>query len=220
YFSATEYDPETGTGRNGLWSDNFDVIEACNGSSFDDNREDTIVDWFSFLEHGRDIWAVGSSDNHHLVRGPVGYPRTCLYLGHDDPMKADDATVRDALLAGAAIVGGGLFMTVEGPGGERPGETVQAAGETVSFTVSVRAPSWISAETLETFVNGVSVDTSELLPMGEGPGQVFLQTVEVEVDASRTRNWVVFHAKGQGDLDPVHPGSVPFAFSNPVFITP
>lgn len=218
YFSAAAYDRKTGAGRADLWSDNFDIIEACNGSTFEDNRDDAVADWFSFLEHGRDIWAVGSSDNHHLVSGPVGYPRTCLRLGHDDPAKADDASVRDALLAGAAVVSGGLFLSVEGPGGEGPGETHQASGDSVTFTVSVRAPGWISATTLETIVNGQTVDTTELLPMGEGPGQVFLQTVEVPVDGSRERSWVVFHAKGEGTLEPIHPGSKPFAFSNPVFV--
>ena len=220
YFSATGYDREKGTGRADLWSDNFDLIEACNGSAFEDNRDDAVADWFSFLEHGRDIWAVGSSDNHHLVSGPVGYPRTCLYLGHDDPSKVDPDTVRDVLLSGAAVVGGGIFMTVEGPGGERPGQTRTGAGSSATFTVSVQAPSWVSATTLETIVNGETVDSTALLPIGDGPGQAFLQTVEVPVDATRARSWVVFHAKGDGSLDPIHPGRKPFAFSNPVFLVP
>jgi hypothetical protein len=220
YFSATGYDRATGTGRADLWSDNFDVIEVCNGSTFEDNRKSTVQDWFSFLERGKDIWAVGSSDNHHLVSGPVGHPRTCLHLGHDDPAKADPVSIRDALLAGRAIIGGGLFMTVKGPAGELPGQKFQAASGTATFTVSVQAPTWISATKLETIVNGVTVHTQELLPVGDGPGQSFLQTVEVPVDTARDRSWVVFHATGDGDLAPVHPGKKPFAFSNPVFFGP
>ena len=217
YFSAAGYNRDTGTGREDLWSDNFDVLEVCNSSTFEENRKSTVADWFSFLERGRNMWAVGSSDNHHLVSGPVGYPRTCLYLGHDDPGKADPMTVRDALLAGAAVVSGGVFVTAQGPGGERPGQTVSSASGSAVFSVSVRVPSWISATTLETIVNGVTVRTDDLLPMGEGPGQSFLQTVEVPVDAGRERSWVVFHVTGEGSLDPVHPGKEPFGFTNPIF---
>jgi hypothetical protein len=40
------------------------------------------------------------------------------------------------------------------------------------------------------------------------------------VDAAAPRNWVVFHAKGEGDLAPLHPGRKPFAVSNAVFLSP
>ena len=44
--------------------------------------------------------------------------------------------------------------------------------------------------------------------------------VDVPVDGSRSRNWVVFHAKGEGDMTPVHPGRRPFGMTNPIFIEP
>ena len=46
-----------------------------------------MADWFSMLSHGKNVWAVGNSDSHHIRTSPVGYPRTCIRFGHDDPEK-------------------------------------------------------------------------------------------------------------------------------------
>ena len=84
---------------------------------------------FSLLNFGHRVWAVGSSDSHHLRTSPVGYPRTCMAFGHDDPSALTPDAVRDALRSGASTISGGLTMTVAGPAGERPGETAAAPGD-------------------------------------------------------------------------------------------
>ncbi len=219
YFTASHYDRDTGVGDPELWSALFDAVEVFNDSDFEANRKDSVGDWFSLLNHGKTVWAVGSSDSHHLRTSPVGYPRTCLYFGHDDPTKLTAEAVRDALLSGAATVSGGLFMTVTGPGGERPGQAIElAAGATATFTVTVEAPGYIAADTLETIVNGVTVNEEPLLPIGSGPAKKFLNEVTVKADPNVPRSWVVFHAKGEADLGPLHPGRRPFAASNPIFM--
>ena len=45
-----------------------------------------------------------------------------------------------------------------------------------------------------------------------------MNQVTVKIDAEARRNWVVFVAKGEGDLSPLHPGRKPFAVSNPIFL--
>jgi hypothetical protein len=218
YFSAALYDPETGTGRPDLWSDNFDAVEVFNDSDLEANRSDSVAHWFSLLNHGYSMWAVGSSDSHHLRTSPVGYPRTCMTFGHDDPTQLTPAAVRDGILLGNSVISGGLLMTVRGPGGEAPGETVTTGAGTAAFTITVEAPSWIAADSLETIVNGQTVSVEPLLPMGGGPSKRFMNQVAVTLDPGLPRNWVVFHAKGDSDLGPLHPGRHPFAVSNPVFL--
>lgn len=219
YFSASQYDRDTGKGKSDdLWSDNFDAIEVFNDSDLEKNRGESVADWFSMLNHGYKFWAVGSSDSHHLRTSPVGYPRTCLFFGHDDPTKITGEAVRDVVRSGDAVISGGLYMTVSGPNGEHPGQTVTAAGGEATFTITVESPSWLSADTLETIVNGKTVSVEPLLPMGAGPSNKFVNQVVVKLDAAAPRNWVVFHAKGETDLAPVHPGRKPFAVSNPVFL--
>jgi hypothetical protein len=218
YFSASNYDNKTGSGKNAeLWSDNFDALEVFNDSDLEENRDESLEDWFGLLNVGKTVWAVGSSDSHHIRSSPVGYPRTCLFFGHDDPTQLTPETLRDVLSAGTATISGGLLMTVEGPGGEKPGSTITGASGSSSFTVTVRAPSWITATTLEVFVNGETAGIEDLQPFGTGTGKTFVNQVTVTLDATKPRNWVVFHAKGDSDLGPLHPGRNAFAVSNPIF---
>lgn len=111
-------------------------------------------------------------------------------------------------------------MTVEGPGGAGPGETLSGGAGDVEFTVTVRAPSWVEANTLEVLVDGQTQSVLELVPANEpGTGNVYRNRVAVEFDRARERSWVVFHAKGDGDLKPLRDKRV-FAVSNPVFLVP
>lgn len=219
YFSAAGFDKKTATAsREELWSTEFDAIEVFNGSDFEANRRRSVADWFALLNAGFTFWATGASDSHGVRTDPVGYPRTCLQLGTDDPTQLTGQRVRDAMAQGRAIVSGGLFMTVSGPGGAGPGGTLQGPLTEADFTVTVQAPSWLDATTLEVIVNGETQLTEPLLPLGAGTGKRWVNQVRVQLDRARPRSWVVFHARGEGDLAPVHPGRGVFAVSNPVFI--
>jgi hypothetical protein len=218
YFTQVKIDPDTGEGKGELWDPNFDAIEVFQGADFEQSRNRSVRDWFAILNSGKRVWAVGSSDSHHVRGSPVGYPRTCMQFGHDDPKQLTTNVVRDVLEAGRATISGGLYMTVEGPGGAGPGETVSGAGASADFTVTVGAASFVDATTLEVIVDGVTLMTEPLAPLGAGPGKKFVNTLSVPVASAGS--WVVFHAKGTGDLSPLHPGRHPFAVSNPVFVKP
>ncbi len=217
-FELGGYSRETGVGSKALWSEAFDAVEVFNDSDFEANRDGSVADWFSLLNAGKMRTGVGSSDSHHLSTNPVGYPRTCLQFGHDDPKRLRPNTVRDVLHAGTAIVSGGLSMKVQGPGGVLPGGTATAG----QYKVVVASPGWLAASSLEVIVDGVTTQTIALEPAAgatAGPGKRHELTVDVTAAQSRPagRHWVVFHAKGDGDLAPLHPGRKPFAASNPIF---
>jgi hypothetical protein len=216
YFAQALFSQAEGKGTNELWDGNFDAIEVFNHSDLESNRDKSLADWFSMLNHGVDVFAVGSSDCHELRTCAVGYPRTCLRLGTDDPMAITNDQIRDVAKAGHSTIDGGLFMTVVGPNGSQPGD-IQPKSGSATFTVTVEAPSWVSLGNpiLETFVNGASVKTEPLMPVGAGPSRRFMNSVTVTLDPSK-RSFVVFHAKGDGDLAPVLPGRNPFAASNPI----
>ncbi len=218
YFSSAQWKRDTNTGDEVLWDDGFDAIEVFNDSDFESNREESVADWFAFLNLGMKKIAVGSSDSHSIRTSPVGYPRTCLWFGHDDPKALTPMIVRDAIASGSAVVSGGLYMTVAGPGGERPGQSVKVPSGGAEFTITVESASWLGDATLETIVNGKTVSTTPLTPSGTGTSKRSVQTVKVDLDPAATHNWVVFHAKGTGDLAPLHPGRRPFAVSNAVFL--
>jgi hypothetical protein len=213
YFAMAGFDRDTTTANPDLWSEQFSAIEVFNSSDFEANRMTSVADWFALLNANKIRWAVGSSDSHEQSRVPVGYPRTCLPFGHDDPRRLTPEIVRDVVRAGTAVVSGGLSMTVAGPDGVLPGGT-SAAG---AYHVVVQSPGWLSASELEVIVDGVTTQTMPLVNTGPGPSKRYDVTVNVAPAQSRSRHWVVFHAKGDGDLAPLHPGKKPFAMSNPIF---
>lgn len=212
YFSSMLLSDETGEPANELWSDNFDAIEVFNDASFDESGG-SVAHWFALLNRGARFSAVGNSDSHSLRSSPVGYPRTCFPFGHDDPQQLSHEAVRDQILAGSATISGGLLMTVSGPDGTGPGESV-AAGN-VPFTITVQGPSWITGDELEVIVNGRVVATEPLMPLGDTTSNRYVNQIEVALERG---DWVLFHARSGEDLAPLHPGRQAFAVSNPVFV--
>jgi hypothetical protein len=214
YFSTAKFDFDTGQGTNDFWSDNFDAIEVFNDSSFESNREQEVAAWFAMLNNGSRVLAVGSSDSHKLRTSPVGYPRTCLEFGHDDPRKLTPSGVRDALLSGASTISGGLLLQVAGPAGEGPGDTIAGGGDH-KLTITVQAPSWLTADTIEVIVDGQTVSSEMALPFGDATANVYVNEVTA---ATKSGSWIVVHAKGSSDLSPLHPGKQAFAASNPIWV--
>jgi hypothetical protein len=213
YFSSMVVDKDTGKASDPRWSDNFDAIEVFSSNSFE-RSSDIVTDWFNMLNLGMRKSAVGSSDSHHLRSSPVGYPRTCMYFGHDDPQKLSHDDVRDSVIGGTSTISGGLFMTVLGPAGERPGDEVSPGSHT--FTVVVESPSFIEARgDLEVYVNGSMLRSEELKPSGSGRSHRHVNHVTLDLSSG---DWVVFHADGDGKLAPLHPDSDGFAVSNPIYV--
>jgi hypothetical protein len=220
YFSAAGLERSTGKGNPRLWSDNFEAIEVYNDSDHDANAKDSVADWFALLNAGKKAWAVGSSDSHKLRTSPIGYPRSCIAFGHDDPKKLNPDIVRDGVASGNLVVSGGLMMTVQGPNKEAPGQTIATSNAEVTLSVDIRSPSWIQAKELEVIVNGKVLQTEPLQAVDgfPGPGLRYTSQVKVKRDPQQKASWVVLHARGAGDLAPLHPGRRPFAVSNPIFL--
>lgn len=217
YFLTTQFDPATASGSGDEWDERFEALEVFNDSTFDANRNTSVRDWFALLSAGKKYFATGASDSHHIVTSPVGYPRTCLQFGHDDPTRLSAEVVRDALRSGNGTIDGGILLTVAGPAGQAPYQSVPGGG---AFTATVQAPSWIGVKELEVIVDGAVTETIPLdtPDAGDGPGQRFTRTVNVAPSTRGTTHWVVFHVRGAGTLAPLHPTRTPFAVTNPFWL--
>jgi hypothetical protein len=216
YFDFAGFDRNTLTGsRTDLWSDAFGALEVFNDGDFEKYRDTVVADWFAFLNAGKKMPAVGSSDSHNLSSSPVGYPRTCMRFGHDDPRQLNPGIVRDTLSAGASVISGGLSMTVEGPGGVGPGGTATPG----PYKVVVSSPSWVVAKKLEVIVDGITTKTIDIDPAQNtaSPGHRNELLVDVQPTQSKSFHWVVFHAKSETDLAPLHPERTGFAVSNAIY---
>jgi hypothetical protein len=218
YFSEAGYDPITGTAsRPELWDDSFDVVEVFNADDFEAVREDVAVDWFSLLNQGRHVYAVGSSDSHDIRGTPVGWPRTCLLLGTDDPSTLAPEEVRDATRAGHSTVSGGIYATITGPDGVGPGEEASGVGPRASFEVRLFAAPHVAVERLEVIVDGETRELIDILP-SDAIDAVERARATIEVDVATSGSWVVFHAAADAPYDT--DGHRPFVVSNPIFVTP
>ncbi len=138
-----------------------------------------------------------------------------------DPRALTPNMVRDATEAGHSYVSGGIYLDVVGPDGAGPGDDVSGVGDSASFEVTVQAPCWIRATQLEVIVDGV---TNETIPIPAPSACEVLRldatgSMAITVPVAASGSWVVFHASGDMDLSPLHPRRMPFAVSNPVFLT-
>jgi hypothetical protein len=221
YFPYVGYDPATGTASSASdWDTKFTLIEVFNDSGWLANRQGTVADWLGILRAGRRVFAVGSSDSHGIASSPVGYPRTCLAVGTDDPRQLSPNLVRDQLAGGHGTVSGGIYVTAA-IGNAGPGDTTTGAGSPQMVDVTVQAATWIDVTAIDVIVDGETVDTIPIMPADANSGNPVIrwhQPIPVTVRASG--GFVVIAAYGTQPLEPVHPGRIPFGVTNPIFVTP
>jgi len=221
YFPYVGYDPATGTATGtDDWDTKFTLVEVFNNSSWKDNRTGTVDDWLGMLKAGRKVFAVGSSDSHGIVGSPVGYPRTCIQLGTDDPRQLTPNLVRDQLAAGHATVSGGIYVTAK-LGTAGPGDATTGAGSPQQVDVTIQAPTWIDVTGIDVVVDGTTVDTIPVMPADADPQNPAIRWHgQIPVTVRASGGFVIIAAYGDAPLEPVHPGHTPFGVTNPIFVTP
>lgn len=219
YFRETGYDRATGmVAHPENWDERFDVLEVLNSGDFDRFRDDTVEDWFSLLRAGRRVMMVGSSDSHRVTLDPVGYPRTCLAIGEDDPRMLSPELVRDVTRSGASFVTGGIYLEITGPNGIGPGGEASGVGSRASIDVVVRAASFLDVDRLEVFVDGTLAETIAIRAEDADPIDPTIRLrARIEVEVAASGSFVVLHASGTDEPDIAY-GGRPFAASNPLFL--
>ena len=220
YFDAAGYHPDTGAvDHPEMWDEQFRLVEFFKGrGDWRTDRQGLVGDWFGFLDRGRRVFAVGSSDSHGLTRSPVGYPRTCITLGTDDPRAIDGAMVKDALAAGHATVSGGIYLDVR-VGEAGPGDDASGLGATTDVHVRVQAASWVDVDALDVVVDGALVTTRSITAEDADPDNPTIRfEADLPIDVAEAGGYVVVAAYGDAPLEPVHRGERPFGVTNPVFL--
>ncbi|MEZ4400125.1 MAG: CehA/McbA family metallohydrolase [Kofleriaceae bacterium] len=214
----------------------FDTVEVLAGHTAfnapDDRRTDQGVrDFYTLIDHGAWVTAVGTSDTHHLNGVLDGVART--YVLYDDPAAAtvrgfDPATFVAALRGHRAVATTGPWLGVEvtdASGGPTvgPGQLVRAPSGKVRIDVALAQASYVHADQVRILVGGVVVAT-EAVPDG---ARHHALSIEVPVTAP---TWIGVDAGGDRPLplwmtgtyqvEKGRPGVVPFAIINPIRIVP
>jgi hypothetical protein len=218
YFNFVGYDPGTGTvTKPGDWSKDFDAVEVFNGSGWSANKDNTVVDWFSFLDRGFLVTATGNSDSHHAYRTETGYPRNYVKLSTDEPAKASVAELALAVKDQQVLVSGGPFVNVA-VGDKGMGEVGDASSGTAKITIKVQAPTWMPVDTLRVILGGAEVNTVTLDGATADPQNPVVRysgSLELLPTAD---TWVVVVVTGKGTLAPVSRNDEPFAVTNPIYL--
>jgi hypothetical protein len=218
YFSATGYDPETGTTtKPDQWSNDFDAIEVVNGKRIEDPTQGVYADWYSFLNQGKRVTATGNSDNHHIFTGEVGFPRNYVRVDSDDFLAFNERAFVESVRAGQVIVSGGPFITVA-LGGKGPGAMVTVTGGEVRLDVVVQAPSWMDVNRLYVVANGEVALERELAPADADPANPVVRFRGTLPFTPTRDTWYVVHVRGSRGMDPVVAGARPFAFTNAIYV--
>ncbi len=201
--SLLEADP-----KSALRDLDFDAVELLNGKTGPRNAYYRLVraDWFSLLLQGEFRTATANSDSHRNG-SLVALPRTYVRLADDGIAGFDEAAFVGALRRGEAFGTTGPFLDVE-LGGAGIGERFRGAEGVLSL--GVRAAPWVPVATARVYVNGARVAEFAL----EGDRRVELP-LRFAADA-----FVTVEVEGQPDATfaAVVPGTLPFAFSNPIFV--
>jgi len=255
YFNSVHYDPTNGQSMAPL--DAFDAMEvngdlgqpsdylAANDAAIHTAAQaghpsgiTQMRDWFSLLNQGKTICALGNSDTHQR-NGGTGYPRNFLKLGVDDPKLATGDALVAAIKAQKVSISNGPFVKVLVNGSDAMGKSAAlnlAGAQAATLGVTVQAPSWVSVSTLEVYANGRPLSLAKSGPgafqqVADGAAGSSLQapidagdakSAVVRLDGAVTvtpakDTWYVVVVRGTGSMEPIA-GGTPYAYANPVYV--
>ncbi len=218
-----DYDPTVGFSgvSPDLMNTEFDAVEIQN-SGYDSTDEETLHDWFSFLNQGLRKTGVGVSDSHGLGT-MIGIARTLVAVP-DDTITADyDVdTLLDNLKAQHAVKVCGPFVelwALDGQGGTAAmGDTItrtSAAGD-LRVRVRIQAPPFVQTARLILVVNGGDEVIMDLPDPGSPPAAVRLDQ-EIDIPWDGGDAWIVAIVQGDQPMWPLTSQKAN-SVTNPVYV--
>ena len=223
YFTYVALDENTAEPRRAGWDPNFDLLEVYNGDDAKELKDvkKVFFDWIHLLGRGHRYVATGSSDSHNLAFLDPGLPRTLIRHGAGSSDAADlDAPidgVLQALKAGRVTVSSGPIIEAS-INGKGPGETASGVGKRARLEVRVQAAPWIDVAALSVLLGG-DAKLIHWVPVPRSGKPLRLQRAfDVPVEG---KSFVIVAAEGERPLPNVsRDGTVPFAFTNPIWLEP
>ncbi|MBM4291845.1 MAG: hypothetical protein FJ138_10695, partial [Deltaproteobacteria bacterium] len=156
-----------------------------------------IDDWFNLLNLGERYTGTANSDSHH--GDDIGYPRTYVRVGTDDPAAVRVSGVARAVRERAVTMSRGPFLELF-VNGAPVGSEVVAPGGAVEVVVRARAASWVDVRRGALYVNG---EVAERFEVSVDPSS---RVGEVSLSLSLPRDsWLVARVEGDASMFPVVP---------------
>lgn len=157
-----------------------------------------IDDWFTLLNLGYQLTALGNSDTHGTSSTESGCPRNFVASSTDDPAYVDAVEIAQAVRDGHVFTSYGPFLRFTADEGQvLMGDTLDAAS--IELELEVQSPTWFDVERVELYRNGELIEVFEI----ETPNADVLNLVEFYEDAPDQDSWYVMIAMGSGSLEPL-----------------
>ncbi len=225
YFARYALDPGRAVVRPEFrdeFSEDYDALEVFNG--FDAWSQalvrNVLRDYLKLVARGKRYTATGNSDSHGLFFVDPGMPRNLVRYGtaasDDADLEAEPARVIEAIRKGHVLVTNGpiIDVSIDGVG---PGGTLKTDRKRVTLAIEVRAAPWIDVSDVEVLRGGGErIRSIPLVPTRDVTRLSYRATLNGDGST-----FFVVVARGKKPLPNVYrPGVRPFAFTNPIFITP
>jgi len=210
FFDALNLGPQTATD-----TVRCDALEVINGTAHKDT-EQVMSEWLELSARGARIAATGTSDSHGL-KDAIGNPRTYVFVG-DGPITP--TAIDDGIRAGRTLATAGVFLTVQLKDGAQTagiGDTLTSTEATVTATITVAAPDWLTLGELSVWAGPQVVQTLDVSALEVEAG-ARKASFEVTISVANTPFVVVSHgptAPGPGTHAPGWAVTSPVWLSKP-----
>jgi hypothetical protein len=211
----------------------FDAVEVLAGHTafnVDKDRriDESVRDFYTLVDHGVAVTAVGTSDVHHLSGVLDGVARTYVFVDEPRTQPFDEAAFIAAVRGHRAVATTGPWLDVEvapvgGGAAAGPGQVVHAPGGQVVIDVELAQANFVRADHVRVLVGG-KVVRDEPIAAGARSHRLKL-TVPVTpptwigVDAGGDEPLPV-ELTGTYQIEKGRAGVTPFAIINPIRVEP
>lgn len=168
-FGGLQFNPTTGRHRDAAALD-IDAMEVVTSGALQSDMHLLFRDWFALLNRGHRLSAIGSSDSHDVNRFILGQGRTYVAMDDRDPARINLDDVWHSYRSGHLLVSLGLMVNMRVDDRFMVGDLATGLGQTVKVEITVLGPSWVQADHLALYANGVLV-REETLKDAFQPGE-------------------------------------------------
>lgn len=153
-FGGLQFNSNTGRHRDAASMD-IDAIEVVTSAAMQSDINLLYRDWFALLNRGHCIFAVGSSDSHDVNRYILGQGRTYVAVDDRNPAGIDLDEAWNSYHRGRLLVSLGLFTNMKVDDRFKVGDFATNVGKTMHVEITVSGPSWVQADHLALYANGI-----------------------------------------------------------------
>ncbi|WP_156346508.1 hypothetical protein [Verrucomicrobium spinosum] len=150
------FNPKSGKHRHASVLD-IDAVEVITSAAMQSDVHLLYRDWFALLNRGHRISAIASSDSHDVNRFILGQGRTYVAADDANPANLGLDEIWRSYKEGRLLVSLGLLAQIKVNDRYSVGDLATKLGEHLTVQVTVSGPSWVTADKVELYANGILI---------------------------------------------------------------